>query len=139
MNSTVLALAVIGTDLYAGGDFQTSGGVTADRIAKWNGSVWSALGTEMIGSVGALAVIGTDLYAGGVFTPANGGPANNIAKWNGSVWSALGTGMNSPVLALAVSSTDLYVGGSSPQRAKWRALAASRNGTAASGRPSARG
>lgn len=34
----VNALAVIGTDVYAGGDFATAGGVTVNRIAKWNGS-----------------------------------------------------------------------------------------------------
>jgi hypothetical protein len=138
VNGNVQALAVSGTDLYAGGGFTTAGGVAANRIAKWNGSVWSALGTGMNNTVRALAVSGTDLYAGGVFTTAGGVAANRIAKWDGSVWSALGTGMNNTVLALAVSGTDLYAGESSPRQVEGGA-AASRNGTAASGRPSARG
>ena len=40
----VNALAVSGTNLYAGGCFTTAGGVPANNIAKWNGSAWSALG-----------------------------------------------------------------------------------------------
>ena len=42
---SVYALAVSGTDLYAGGHFTTAGGVTANYIAKWDGSAWSALGS----------------------------------------------------------------------------------------------
>ena len=34
----VYALAVSGTDLYAGGWFTTAGGTTAYYIARWNGS-----------------------------------------------------------------------------------------------------
>ena len=85
-----------GTNLYAGGDFTTAGGVTANYIAKWDGSAWSALGSGMSATmrcVYALAVSGTDLYAGGDFTTAGGVPANHIAKWDGSAWSALGSGM----------------------------------------------
>ena len=84
-----------GTNLYAGGYFTTAGGVTANYIAKWNGSAWSALGSGMGGDpVYALAVSGTNLYAGGDFTTAGGVSANYIAKWDGSAWSALGSGMD---------------------------------------------
>lgn len=38
MNSTVRALATSGTILYAGGDFTTAGGVSANYVAQWNGS-----------------------------------------------------------------------------------------------------
>ena len=118
----VYALAVSGTNLYAGGEFTTAGGSAANYIAKWDGNAWSPLGTGMRGHsysyVVALAVRGTDLYAGGAFTNAGGTAANYIAKWNGSEWSALGSGVadNGPnddplVYALAVSGTDLYVGG----------------------------
>ena len=107
-----------GTDLYAGGYFTTAGGATANYIAKWDGSTWSALGLGMGGvsppnspNVYALAVSGTDLYAGGNFITAGGTAVNFIAKWNGSLWSALGSGMNSNVRALALSGTDLYAAG----------------------------
>jgi len=117
----VLALAVLGNDLYVGGDFTTAGGSPANYIAKWNGSSWSALGSGMGGGIGgtmvlALAVSGSDLYAGGNFTTAGGSPANYTAKWNGSSWSALGSGMSSfgfssRVFALTLSGSDLYSGG----------------------------
>ncbi len=100
-----------GGNVYVGGSFSLIGVTPASRIAKWDGSSWSALGTGMNDTVLALAVSGTDLYAGGVFTAAGGTEAKYIAKWDGNAWSALGTGMSGTVLALAVSGTDLYAGG----------------------------
>jgi hypothetical protein len=48
-SSLVRALAVSGTDLYAGGWFDKAGGVPANCIAKWDGSAWSALGSGISG------------------------------------------------------------------------------------------
>jgi len=119
----VYALAVSGPNLYAGGYFTTAGGLPVNHIAKWNGSVWSALGSGIGGAppagsqssyVEALAVGGTALYAGGHFTTAGGVSANYIAQWDGNAWSALGSGMNgnyADVCALAVLGTNLYAGG----------------------------
>src|SRR5437879_3011253 len=56
MKGYVYALAVSGSDLYAGGSFTTAGGSAAYYIAKWNGSSWAALGSGMNGEVYALAV-----------------------------------------------------------------------------------
>jgi len=113
-NSTVRALAYDNSSgrLYVGGDFSAIGTVLARRIAQWDGSAWSALGTGMDFGVYALAVSGSTLYAGGSFTSAGGTTANRIAQWNGSAWSALGSGLNNQVNALAVSGGTLYVGGS---------------------------
>src|SRR5262249_23542673 len=119
MNSWVNALAVSGSNLYAGGAFTNAGGTAANYIAKWDGSNWSPLGSGVSGEVWALAVSGTDIYAGGYFTDAGGAAANYIAKWNGSTWTTLGGGVagrdniyHSPVVyALAVSDNDLYAGG----------------------------
>ena len=90
-------------------------------VARWDGSVWSSLGTGSGNGVNnhvrALAVSGSDLYVGGFFTQAGGVPANLVARWNGSTWSSLGTGIIgngvnfSTVYDLAVSGSDLYVGG----------------------------
>ena len=111
----VFALALSGTNLYAGGGFVMAGGIPAANIAQWNGSSWSALGSGVTGSefgpiVHALAVSGTNLYAGGTFAA----PGNNVAQWNGSYWTNVGSGLNGgadPVLALAVSGSNLYAGG----------------------------
>ena len=118
MDSFVSALAVRGSDLYAGGFFTTAGGVTVNRIAKWNGTAWSALGPGLNNAVFSMAFDSSgNLYAGGGFTSTQGGTANalaRIAKWDGSAWSALGPGMNNNnVNALAFdSSGNLYAGGS---------------------------
>jgi hypothetical protein len=68
----VFALAVSGSDLYAGGYFTTAGGSAATNIAKWDGSSWSALGSGMNSFVRALAVSSSNLYAGGEFTMEGG-------------------------------------------------------------------
>jgi hypothetical protein len=117
-DSSVFALAVSGSTLYAGGGFTTAGGNPAHGIAQWNGSSWSALGSGMNGGVTALAVSDSTLYACGGFTTAGGNPANGLAQWNGSSWSALGSGIaggsffySPSVAALAVSGSTLYAGG----------------------------
>lgn len=98
LNGSVSAMAMDGNEnLYAGGWFISAGGVAGtSRIAKWDGSTWSALGTGMNQEVLTLAFDNsTQLVAGGRFTLANGVTANKIARWDGSTWSALGTGMGS--------------------------------------------
>ena len=80
MDDYVFALAVLGSDLYAGGFFTTAGGSVALGIAKWNGSSWTALGSGMNSEVHALAISGNDLYAGGSFTTAGGKASGYIAR-----------------------------------------------------------
>jgi hypothetical protein len=111
MNDRVQALAWDGTNLYAAGSFTRAGGVAASRIAKWDGTAWSALGTGIYGSVSALAWDGANLYAGGDFTWAGGEAANYVAKWDGTAWSPLGTGLGSSVSVLAWCGNNLYAGG----------------------------
>ncbi len=129
MDGTVRTLAAFddgsgsGPALYAGGDFFTAGGMSAVRIAKWNGTSWSPLGSGMDSAVWALTGFddgsgdGPALYAAGEFTTAGGIPASRIAKWNGSTWSAVGDGTNSAVWALTVfddgsgKGPALYAGG----------------------------
>ena len=81
---SALGLMVVGPDLYVGGEFDIAGGIGVLNIAKWNGTVWSALGSGMNDYVTALAVSGSDLYAGGHFTRVGGITANYVAKWNGN-------------------------------------------------------
>ncbi|MBN2384031.1 hypothetical protein JXQ70_14240 [bacterium] len=110
----VNALAVDDSgNLYAGGHFTTAGGVTANRIARWDGSSWSALGSGLNDTADALAVDESgNLYAGGSFTKAGGVTVNRIARWDGSSWSALGSGMDEYVFTLFFDeSGNLYAGG----------------------------
>ncbi len=110
----VYALAVSSSMLYAGGSFTTAGGISANHIAKWDGSNWSTLDSGMPNrsdDVAALAILGNTLYAGGSFSSAGGVTADSIAQWNGTDWSALGSGLNGTVDAMVVSDGTLYVGG----------------------------
>lgn len=118
----VNAIAVSGNDVYVGGIFASAGGVPAKNIAKWDGAVWSALGSGISGpnntqgEVRAIAVSGGNVYVGGQFATAGGVTVNSIAKWNGSVWSGLGSGITDGggvefVAAIAASGSDIYVGG----------------------------
>lgn len=95
-----------GEALYAGGLFQTAGGVTVNNVARWDGQAWSALGAGVAGPVLALTEFddgtGLALYAGGAFATAGGQPAMNVAKWDGQTWSAVGNGTSSSVRALRV-------------------------------------
>ena len=112
------ALLVQGGNIYIGGRFTTVNGVTAVNIAKWNGSIWSAVGTGTEGflpgqqpTVNALAMVGTDLWAGGTFLSMGGSAAHGLGKWNGSAWSSVTTGLDNNVTAMVMSGTNLYVGG----------------------------
>ncbi|HMN97770.1 MAG TPA: hypothetical protein PKC43_14975 [Phycisphaerales bacterium] len=102
--------------LYAGGAFTTAGGVSANRVARWNGVTWSPLGTGMNGPVDALALFddgvgsGLRLHAAGSFTSASGGAANYIARWSEPWWAPLGPGVSAPVHALAT----FDIGGGAP-------------------------
>ncbi|MEI6424987.1 MAG: hypothetical protein WCP55_22440, partial [Lentisphaerota bacterium] len=102
-------------NLYIGGNFTVAGDTLASKIAKWDGSSWSALGSGMNKTVYSLAFDSSgNLYAGGDFTTAGGISANYIAKWNGTTWSALGSGMSGgacTVNSIAFNSGNLYAGG----------------------------
>lgn len=105
-NGTVYAMLYDNAtgSLYIGGDFTMVGTVPANRIARWDGSTWSALGTGMNNTVRALSFTpftGTSVVAAGDFTVAGGNPANRIALWNGASWTnPFAAGMNDIICAL---------------------------------------
>jgi hypothetical protein len=111
-----------GPALYAGGSFTSAGGLAADRVAKWDGTSWTALGSGLSGGdVHTLAVHddgqGPELQAGGTFTAAGGIAASRVARWDGAGWAPLGSGMTDGfVLALASGDlgdgSALFAGGS---------------------------
>jgi hypothetical protein len=113
VNGQIYALTVYDGELIAGGHFTTAGGVSANYIARWNGSTWAPLDSGMNAEVHALAVYQGELIAGGWFTTAGGVSVNNIAKWNGTSWAPLGNGVNAQVLSMSVYNGELIAGGSS--------------------------
>lgn len=127
MDREVLALA-IGPDgrLYAGGSFTTAGGVTARKLAVWDGVTWAPVGNFATAD-GAppatyfVSAIAFDqdgiLYVGGSYTAAqNGTVTDRLEMWNGTVWTqVLLIGVAVPdntIYALAVGPNGiLYAGG----------------------------
>jgi hypothetical protein len=123
----VASLAVFGGNLCAGGnfDFANGGANHANNVARWDGSLWHALGNHTNGggtnsSVMALAAFddgtGPALFAGGGFSTADTFAAEKMAKWNGSSWAPLGTGiMGTRPYSMAAfdggTGSRLYVGG----------------------------
>ncbi len=78
LNGDVLTLAVWGGNVYVGGAFTNAAGTQqADYIARWNGSGWSALGSDasdgaLKGDVFEIVVTGFAIYVGGDFLNAAG-------------------------------------------------------------------
>jgi hypothetical protein len=81
-------------DLLATGNFASIGGVRVNRIARWNGSAWSALGNGLAGQLESvntfLGLPNGDVLAAGFFSSIGGVAADRIARWNGSSWSPFG-------------------------------------------------
>jgi hypothetical protein len=124
----VRTVSASGTDVYIGGDFTDVAGIgQADKIAKWNGSAWSAVGANGAGtngifsptsSVYAIRAAGSRVYVGGAFANANGNPlADNLVVFDGKSWQPLGSNgsgdgaLRADVHALAVFGGKLYAGG----------------------------
>lgn len=146
-------LLVVGLDvdasgnLYAVGSFQYINGVLVNGVAKWNGTVWSPLGSGVNPATSpgptVVAVSGSNVYVGGGISSIGGITVSSIAMWNGSVWSNVGGGVSGTgaVTSLCVKGTDLYVGGnftlagSTPVNniAKWNGSAWSALGSGTNG------
>jgi hypothetical protein len=104
--------------LYVGGGFTNAGGIAAaDRIAAWNGSAWSAVGSGIDnGLVRAIAYADGKVYAGGTFLNAGGDAnADRLAVWDGASWApfcgSAGPTFTGNVDALQIVGSTLYVGG----------------------------
>jgi len=113
-----------GPALYAGGGFDSAGGVQSNKIARWDGSTWSALDSGVSGTthphISSLAVFdegsGPRLFAAGEFTSAGSASTSHIARWDGTAWSSPGSGLEGAAFSLASfddgSGPGLFVGGS---------------------------
>jgi hypothetical protein len=127
LTAFVRALATDGTNVYVATDSTDVAGIPqADRIAKWDGSAWSAVGSDAAGGNGifppastvySIAVLGSKIYAGGQFQNANGNPlADNLVVFDGKAWNPVANGgsngpINAPVFAFALFGGKLHAGG----------------------------
>ncbi len=109
--NNVAAMAVYNNELYVGGIFTMAGGNSANYVAKWNGSTWSAVGTGTDNWVYAMQVFNGELYVGGSFNAAGGNNAAKVAKWNGSTWAPVFAGFTGEVRCFAIHNNELYAGG----------------------------
>lgn len=137
---------------YVFGKFTTAGGVTANSIARWSGSAWSAMGGTP-GVAGGTATVydailhpNGKLYIAGNFTSAGGTAASFCASWDGSTWAALGAGLTGGGGAEAKSVTlgadgKVYYSGSftSPytNNAAWDPISSAWSAVGGSGGPQA--
>ena len=112
LNGNLNTIAFNGDTLYVGGSFTMAGGITANHVAKWDGSTWSTIGTGFDGRVLTFLFDGGYIYAGGNFNQAGGITANNIARWNGTSWDTLGSGFNNSIWGITTDGTYIYAGGS---------------------------
>ena len=136
INGQVYAVAFYNGNIYAGGNFDSAGGVHVNNIAVWNGSNWQPLLSGVNNIIEVMIVYNNELIVGGKFSNANNVPnTNRIAKWNGSSWSSLGNGMvdTGKVLSLFVYNNELIVGGqfdsAGAHIAKWNGSSWSQLGT----------
>ena len=103
--------------LYVGGSFDSAGVVSANNIARWNGTAWSSIGSGLNKPVNALLESGTKIYAGGNFTASGIDTMNGVAMYDtlAGIWTPIANGVLpglSFVSALAGSASTLYMGGS---------------------------
>ena len=134
-SGAVSALAFLGTDLYAFGNFTNAGGVTASGLAKWNGATWAAFGALNGNITRAISNAGS-LYIAGDFNVANYNTSSNvignhIIRWDGATFHAVAgkpaQGTHLFVQSLGLGSDGLYMGGvfnvvgatTAPHIARW--------------------
>ena len=120
MDSSVYASVYRGGVATVAGWFTSVGSTPCNRIAQWDGTSWTALGSGLLGdTVNTLTYDEAgNLYAGGEFTNAGTTAVSGIAKWDGAAWTALGSGLTRSgyggrVYSMLWSTNDhcLYVGG----------------------------
>lgn len=132
----VTSLAVVGSDLFAGGTFTNVG----TYVAKWDGAVWSSIGGVngiFSGTINtmvlALHASGGDLLVGGEFTNAGSSPGHpgavgttGVAVYGPGGWRGLGEGLgcNGTFAALLPYRGGLFAAGNFAQvgnAVAWRA------------------
>jgi hypothetical protein len=126
--TSVLAIAVNGSNVFVGGNFTAVGGQSSSALARYNtqtnswvpGIVGVCLGANCQAIVYALAPEGSGVVAGGNFVQTGCFPvcqiANNVTYWDGAIIyiplsNGVTTGTNGEVRALLYDGSGVYVGG----------------------------
>lgn len=106
--------------VYMTGSFTTVNGVSANRVARFDGTNWFAMGSGIVQPqpglgnyyANAMAAIGSQVYIAGFIPSIGGVSVNYVARWNGSAWSSMAGGLpnyGTPTTLAAVDG-QLYVG-----------------------------
>ena len=114
INDGVRKLIVFNNDLYAMGYFTGAGNVSAQNMARWDGSSWSSVTTFPANSqILSAEVFDGALYVGGNFTTVGSVPVNGVARYDGISWSDAGQGLQNSggVTCMAALNDTLYAGG----------------------------
>jgi hypothetical protein len=111
VNDYVRAINEYNGNIVVGGYFTTAGGISANRIAKWNpvAQTWSAMGLGFNGAgideyVKSATVWNGIFFAGGAYTIAESNTMNYIAQWYEAPAAA-------PVATINAEQTSLCSGG----------------------------
>ncbi|MFP1678364.1 InlB B-repeat-containing protein [Alloalcanivorax sp. C16-2] len=98
-------------NVIVGGEFSRIAGVAANRIARWDGSQWQALGDGFNGTVTNIVSYQGELYAAGAFDHSGSDPITGVARWddNAQTWQPLAAGVNNSVNRLRVINNQLWV------------------------------
>lgn len=102
VNDYVRSIASDGTNVYIGSDALDIAGIPqADHVARWDGSAWSAVGSDAAGTNGyfptssfeyGMTTSGSDVYTTGSFQNAGGDPlADVIVRFDGTSWHPVGS------------------------------------------------
>ena len=78
----VSALAPYRDGVFVAGGFERAGGVSAARVAWFDGTTWYPLGAGLDDHAETLLVEGDTLWVGGPFTSAGGRPSSGVAAWS---------------------------------------------------------
>ncbi len=98
--------------MLAGGDFQTSGPLTVNGLARWDGEKWGTFGTGLVYAKSIEVMPDDSIVAAGSVSQGGGLYAPGVAQWTGSEWVSVTQSINKVPLAIAFDADfTLYVGG----------------------------